>query len=562
MEETKGDVKGVGMPLEKLSSLSEAETAHTNEHVPRPATSEDPRNLIKVSKTRGVAVIVTLAGINFLNTMGSGILIAALPRIASDIDIPDGLILWPAAVYALAAGCLLHIFGAIADVIGPKRMWVTGKFLFVVFTIAVGFATSSIQLIMFRTCLGVAMSMCLPTTVSLITHTFARGKWRNTAFSMSGMAQPLGYALGLVLGGVFTDTIGWRWAYYIMAMINLCVSVVSIWSLPDVQRRLPDKENEKSPARQLIEDIDWVGAIVLSVALGLLLYMLAMVTSDYRNIRQGSNIAILVVSLILLAVFPAWMSVQTRNGRPALIPNRLWRKASFTAACLSVFFCWASLNGIEYFTTLFFQEVQHLSALQSSIRYFSQIIMGTSVNIVLVYLIPRVPVIILTVVSACITLVSPAIMATVAIDVGYWAGPCWALFLCPVNPWVLFSISNLVISDAFPDGDQSLAGAVFNEVAQFGNSVGLAVTAAIAASVTDHSASPDGTEALMDGFRAAFWTIFASTAAVLIVSSVGFRNAGTAGKNHDDDDGSQNTGEEVGGANGQRLGDGDHKELA
>ena len=95
---------------------------------------------------------------------------------------------------------------------------------------------------------------------------------------------------------------------------------------------------------------------------------------------------------------------------------------------------------------------------------------------------------------------------------------------------MLFSISNLLISDAFPAEDQSLAGGVFNEVAQFGNSVGLAVTAAIAASVTEHSSSTSTTDALMDGFRAGFWTIFASTAAVLIVSSLGFWGAGTIGQ--------------------------------
>ncbi|KAI1504841.1 major facilitator superfamily domain-containing protein [Biscogniauxia marginata] len=493
--------------------------------------STDSSTEMKVSKVRAVAIIATLSGINFLNTMGSGILIASLPRIASDVNIPDGLILWPAAVYALAAGCLLHIFGAIGDIINPKKLWIVGSFLFVVFTIAVGLAQSSLQIILFRTCLGVAMSMCLPTTVSLITNTFPRGHWRNLSFAMNGMAQPLGYALGLVLGGIFTDTIGWRWSYFIMAIINFCISVSSIWSLPAVHHN----NSEKSWTRQIIEDIDWVGATILSAALGMLLYFLAMVTSNYRNISETSSIVLFTVSIVLLAAFPVWMRIQVKNQRPALIPNRLWRKASFTAACLGVFFCWASLNGIEYFTTLFFQQVQELSALQSSIRYFSQIIMGTSVNIVLVYLITRVRVVILAVVSASITLVSPAIMATVKIDAGYWVGPCWALFFCPVNPWVLFSISNLIISDAFPSEDQSLAGGVFNEVAQFGNSVGLAVTAAIAASVTEHSTGLEGKDALMKGFRAAFWVIFASTAMVLIVSFLGFRQAGIIGKTGDND---------------------------
>lgn len=301
----------------------------------------------KISKVRGVIVIITLAGISFLNTMGSGILIAALPRIAKDVGLSESLILWPAAVYALAAGCLLLIFGAVADVIGAKLMWVVGSYLFVIFSLAIGFSQTSIQIILFRTFQGAAISMCLPTAVSLITNTFAKGPWRNVAFAMNGMGQPLGYAAGLVLGGIFTDTIGWRWAYYMMGIINFCLSTASIWSLPSVHQH-----SDKSWNRRLTEDIDWLGAIIMSAALGLLMYVLAMTTSSYKRVGNAQNVVLLVVSILLLATFPFWMRFQVKRARPALIPNKLWKNSAFSSICASVFFCWASLNGIEYFTTL------------------------------------------------------------------------------------------------------------------------------------------------------------------------------------------------------------------
>lgn len=87
-----------------------------------------------------------------------------------------------------------------------------------------------------------------------------------------------------------------------------------------------------------------------------------------------------------------------------------------------------------------------------------------------------------------------------------------------------------MISDAFPAETQSLAGAVFSVVAQFGNSVGLAVTAAVAASVTEHSHIKEHSLALMDGFRAAFWTIFAGTASVVVICGFGLRKGGFVGK--------------------------------
>ena len=97
---------------------------------------------------------------------------------------------------------------------------------------------------------------------------------------------------------------------------------------------------------------------------------------------------------------------------------------------------------------------------------------------------------------------------------------------------MLFTVSNIVISNAYPPEVQSLAGGVFNEVAQFGNSVGLAVTAAIAASMTEHSKS-DPTDALLQGYRAAFWTIFAATTAVVVVTFFGLRKTGLVGKKDD-----------------------------
>lgn len=479
------------------------------------------------SRMRKITVIVTLAGISFLNTMGSGVLISALPRIADDVGLAEGYLLWPASVYALSAGCLLLIFGAIADVVGAKLVWVTGSFLYVIFTVAVGLSKTGVQIILFRTFLGMAVAMCLPTAFSLITNTFPEGKWRNIAFASNGMAQPVGYSVGLLLGGVFTDTIGWRWSYFVSAIINFTISMSAIWVLPSVYR-----PSDKSWNRRLIEDIDWVGAIVLSTALGILLYVLATTTSSYRRLSEVQNIVLLVISVVLLALFPLYMSYQVRRHKPAMIPNKLWRNASFTTTCIAVFFCWGSLNASQYFTSLYFQRVQSNSALQSSIRFLPQVIMGTGINILTGYLISRVQVRTLVVASAIITVIASPIMATIDVHTSYWRAAFWALLLSPVNPDVLFTVSNLVISNAYPADVQSLAGGVFNEVAQFGNSVGLAVTAAIAASTTEHSKS-DPTDALLQGYRAAFWTIFAATAIVVVVTFFGLRKAGLVGKKDD-----------------------------
>lgn len=337
-------------------SLMKRQTTGRQQYASNPTSPEayqfpeghpEQSSINQLSKMKSVTIIVTLAGISFLNTMGSGVLISALPRIADDVGLEDGFLLWPASVYALAAGCLLLIFGAIADVIGAKLVWVTGSFLYVIFTVAVGLSQTGVQIILFRTFLGAAIAMCLPTAMSLITNTFPKGTWRNIAFASNGMCQPLGYSVGLILGGIFTDTIGWRWSFFVSAIINFAISMSAIWVLPSVYR-----PSNKSWNRRLIEDIDWVGACILSCALGILLYVLATTTSSYRRLSDVQNIVLLVLSIVLLAVFPLYMSFQVRRQKPAIIPNKLWRNAAFTTTCIAVFFCWASLNALQYFTAL------------------------------------------------------------------------------------------------------------------------------------------------------------------------------------------------------------------
>lgn len=234
----------------------------------KPVNDEAPA-LPDISRSRAFVIISLLTGVSFLNTMGSGILTVALPTIARDINLSPNLLLWPASVYALAAGCTLLIFGAVADVVGSKRVWLAGAGFYIAFTLACGLARTGIQLILFRTILGIAISMCLPSAVSITTNSFPRGKRRNIGFACMGMGQPLGYSIGLILGGVFTNTIGWRWGYYLSAIINTGLFAGALWGLPS------EKSREAVSWGRLLHEIDWIGALIISISLGLLSYVLA-----------------------------------------------------------------------------------------------------------------------------------------------------------------------------------------------------------------------------------------------------------------------------------------------
>lgn len=172
----------------------------------------------------------------------------------------------PISIYALTCGCTLLLLGSIADVVGSRPMYLIGCFLQSGFTLACGLAETSTQIIVFRGFAGIAISFCLPSAVSIITSTFPQGKSRNIAFASMGGGQPVGFSIGLVLGGVFAETIGWRWAFHISAIINSAVLAIALFGLPNVQDKKPDVW------ARIKSDIDWIGIFIGSASVALLSY--------------------------------------------------------------------------------------------------------------------------------------------------------------------------------------------------------------------------------------------------------------------------------------------------
>jgi MFS family permease len=156
--------------------------------------------------------------------------------------------------------------GSIADVVGSRPMFLIGCFLQSCFTLACGLAESSTQIIVFRGFAGIATSFCLPSAVSIITSTFPQGKSRNIAFASMGGGQPIGFGIGLVIGGVFAETIGWRWAFHMSAIINSVVFAIALYGLSKIQHR---KDNVWHRVKN---DIDWVGIFIGSSSIALLSY--------------------------------------------------------------------------------------------------------------------------------------------------------------------------------------------------------------------------------------------------------------------------------------------------
>ncbi|GFF94650.1 aminotriazole resistance protein [Aspergillus lentulus] len=479
-----------------------------------------------LSRTRAVILITTLTGITFVGSMSTGLLTIGLPWIATDLGLPENLLLWPSSVYSLANGCCLLLAGSLADFMGNRMINLIGCFLLGTFTLACGVAQNGIQLILFRTFQGIATSMCLPTAFSILTDSMPVGKRRNIGFACLGLGQPFGFSVGLVFGGLFQETsLKWRFGYYLCAGVTMGLAVVNFFKLPK------DSAREPFTFGRLRREIDWMGIFLSSSSLGMISYVFAAITDSPSNIHKAENIVLLCVATVMMPAFLGWMNWREKIGKPALIPNSLWQNTPFSSICIMVLFSWAVLNGMETILSLFFQEVQDLPAIQAALRFLPSIISGIILNLGTGLLVHRLHANYLVLVTSVLSAGSPLLMAIIDPEWSWWYCAFWAMLLGPLSADVIFTVANLIITDAFTPKTQGLAGAVFNVVAQFGTSIGLTIFAIISAGVTQGSSyeNKKSPEALMLGYRAVFWTCFGLMMAACCFGAWGLRKVGKVG---------------------------------
>lgn len=230
--------------------------------------------------------------------------------------------------------------------VGSRVVYLVGCLFLSLSVLASGLAKTSTQIIVFRGFQGIAASCCLPTAVSILSESFPGGRRRNIGFTFLGIGQPLGYSLGLFLGGFFVDSVGWRYAWYLCAGTALAVFFIAIWALP------PGRVREKLTWKTFVQQLDLVGTVIASSCLGMLSYVLAVVSEGSSKIKDGKNIALLCIAGALIPTFVFWMDVRVKKDKPALIPNALWRNTAFSTVCMMVFLTWAVVMTVEYYFSL------------------------------------------------------------------------------------------------------------------------------------------------------------------------------------------------------------------
>lgn len=481
------------------------------------------------SRLQQIAVTFQLSGVNFASSAANGLVVVGLPKITEDLALPPSLAFWPASVAALATTSTLLLAGSLADVLGPRTIDLLGCFISGLFMIGCALSQTGEQLVGLRAIHGVGFAMHLAASVALVTKIMPRGRGRNVAFSCLGLSQPLGFSFGLVMGGVFVDTIGWRAGWYIYGGITVGLSVLGTFSLP----KSAPLGTLKEIVRDVQKKVDWVGALLASCFTAFLSYFLAVLSSNVYKIRSADTIVFLCLGVISLPFFVGWMHRQVRGGKPALIPNSFWRNTSFSSICATIAMSFAVLNSLELFASLFFQEIQHLSALQAAIRILPSLLVGIVLNISTGLFVHKIPAVWIVLVSSLLSAGAPLLMAVIQPQWSYWANAFIAQILMPVSADVLFTVGLIVITDVFPEDKQALAGAVFNTGAQFGTALGMAIMQVISTLVSAEHAGMKPSQALMEGYRASFWTMFAFMLMCAVVGGFGMRKSGKIGLKQD-----------------------------
>lgn len=192
----------------------------------------------------------------------------AIPSIQRELSLPSASLHWIVTAYVLTYAGLLLVGGRLGDLFGRRRMFLFGLTMFTLASAVGGMAQNLTMLVVSRASQGVGGAIITPTVMSFVASLYAEGESRNRAMGLLGAIGGAGYALGLILGGLLTTTVGWRWVFYINFPIGAAVVAASLWALPETRR-------EEKP-------INIPGAIVATLALALLTYTLSV--SDPRNL--------------------------------------------------------------------------------------------------------------------------------------------------------------------------------------------------------------------------------------------------------------------------------------
>jgi len=302
------------------------------------------------SSRRRWAALITLATAQFMVFLDETVVNVALPSIKADLGFTQASLAWVVNAYMLAFGGLLLLGGRIADLFGRRRIFLAGTALFGLASLLDGLATSPTLLVAARGLQGVGAALATPAALALLTSVFPPGAERVRALNIWGALSGLGFAVGILLGGIVTDLASWRWVF----LINVPIAAASLGFVP----RLVAESRVATGPR-----FDLPGAITLTAGMSTLVYAFL----NAANVGWGATQThlLLAIALTLLAAFGL---VESKGNAPLIPPGIVLSRRSFVPNAVQ-FLLGGSLISSFFLLTLYLQQVLGYTPLQAGMAY-------------------------------------------------------------------------------------------------------------------------------------------------------------------------------------------------
>jgi EmrB/QacA subfamily drug resistance transporter len=440
---------------------------------------------------RWIALIL-LCFAQFIVVLDASIVNVALPSIGEDLNFSQDNLAWVVNAYVLTFGGFLLLGGRLADLLGRRRVFISGLLLVAAASLAAGFAANEGQLIAARAAQGLGAAIISPAALSIVTNTFSDGADRNKALGAWGAVAGAGGAAGVLFGGILTDGPGWEWVLWINVPVALIVAALA--------PRLILESRSESATRHF----DTAGAVSVTAGLSVLVY--ALVDANDAGWGSTQTLGLLAFAAALIAAFVA---IELRSQAP-LVPFRIFRLRTLTGANTVGLLVGASLFSMFFFITLYMQQVLGYSPIHAGLSYLPlalMIIVASGVASQLVTRIGFKPVL-----AAGMLLIAGALVwfSQVSVGGGFVSDILGPSLLAAAGLGFAFVTTTIAAVSGVREQESGLASGLINTSQQIGGALGLAVLATVANSRTDDLVASAGggrselTNALNEGFQSAF----------------------------------------------------------
>ncbi|MEV0848341.1 MFS transporter [Streptomyces sp. NPDC049954] len=439
-------------------------------------------------------LILSVIGIaQLMVVLDATIVNIALPSAQRELGFSNGNRQWVITAYALAFGSLLLLGGRIADLVGRKRVFLIGLAGFAAASAVGGASQSFLMLVVARAAQGVFGALLAPAALSLLTTTFTDGKERAKAFGIYGAIAGAGGAVGLLLGGVLTEYLDWRWCLY----VNL---LFAVGAMLGGARLLYSGKPTGRPS------LDLPGSLLASGGLFCIVYGF----SNAERHHWGSPLTwgFLAAGGVLLLAFAWW---EKRVAHP-LLPLRVVLHRNRGASFLAMFISGAGMFGVFLFLTYYLQQILHYSPIRTGFAFLPMVavLIVTSVTVTN-FVLPRVGPKPLVPTGMGLAGAGMAWLTGLNLSSSYAAHVLPPLLVAGLGLGLVFAPAMNTATSGIASRDAGVASAMVNTCQQVGGSVGtsllntLATTAAANYVVGKRPSRLLPLQAQMHSYTTAFW---------------------------------------------------------